>query len=89
MNDDLSMKMNEKTIKIVFTMEYFLKYGYFSFKRSKSNDEENLEEEDEYQTTVSDMFSNKIWTMEEINDFIKRNTNFEKEIVNELLDKKK
>ena len=73
-----SMKITEKEFDSFFSFEYFLVYGYFSFKRKK-NDGLNAEDFGEYQTTVSDMFSRELWSMQHVYDhcvFYEKKENF-------------
>ena len=74
--DKYSMEITKKEFDSFFNREYFIEYGYFAFKREKLStvlDEDYKEFEEEYQTTVSDMFSRKLWSMESVNEYIKEN----------------
>ena len=74
--DKYSMEITKKEFDSFFNREYFIEYGYVAFKREKLStvlDEDYKEFEEEYQTTVSDMFSRKLWSMESVNEYIKEN----------------
>ena len=74
--DKYSMEITKKEFDSFFNREYFIEYGYFAFKREKLStvlDEDYKDFEEEYQTTVSDMFSRKLWSMESVNEYIKEN----------------